>query len=84
MQLQELVSLVKLSIPDASGIRYFVTSAPRNNAIYTLQGTPPAGFKAFDVLHEKVVFLEDTWENRSAGHPGRGTDTQDARRSRAF
>jgi hypothetical protein len=60
LQLDEKTPLVKLSIPDADGVRYFVTSAPK-----ATPNTPPGratrGFKAYDVLQETVVFLKDSW-----------------------
>jgi hypothetical protein len=60
LQLTGPVSLVKLSIPDADGDRYFVVPAPKAT-LYTPPGRATRGFKAYDVSKETVVFLKDSW-----------------------
>lgn len=53
-------ALVKLSIPDADGVRFFVTHAPIAT-LYTPPGRATRGFTAYDILRKTVVFLKDTW-----------------------
>jgi hypothetical protein len=60
LKLDRAVPLVKLSIPDAAGVRYFVTSAPEAR-LRPPAGRVTRGFKAYDVLQGTVVFLKDSW-----------------------
>lgn len=54
------VPLVKLSIPDLDGPRYFITSTPEA-AIYTPAGRATRGFMAHDISENKLVFVKDSW-----------------------
>jgi hypothetical protein len=60
LQLDETVPLVKLSVPDADGVRFFVTSAPEAT-LYTPPGCATRGFKAYDILQRTMVYLKDSW-----------------------
>jgi hypothetical protein len=60
LKLDRTIPLAKLSIPDAGGDRYFVTSAPEAT-LYTPPGRATRGFRAYDVLQRTVVFLKDSW-----------------------
>lgn len=60
LQLDETVPLVKLSIPDEYGLRYFVAPAPQATP-YTPPGRATRGFKSYDILQGKVVFVKDSW-----------------------
>ncbi|KAN0120535.1 hypothetical protein V8E52_004362 [Russula decolorans] len=60
LQLDETVPLVKLSVPNADGVRFFVTSAPEAT-LYTPPGRATRGFKAYDILQQTMVYLKDSW-----------------------
>ena len=60
LALDETVPLVKLSVPDADGIRFFVTATPEAT-LYTPPGHATRGFEAYDVLQQTVVYLKDSW-----------------------
>jgi hypothetical protein len=58
--LKNTIPLVKLSIPDADGVRYYVTPSPEPT-LYTPPGRATRGFKAYDILGKTLVFLKDSW-----------------------
>lgn len=60
LDLDKTVPLVKLSIPVEDGTRYFVTSTPQTTP-YTPPGRATRGFKAYDVLRNKMVYVKDSW-----------------------
>lgn len=60
LQSKQQDSLIKLSIPDATGDRYFIAPTPKVT-LYTPPGRATRGFKAYDILEKKVVFLKDSW-----------------------
>lgn len=64
LQLDDSVPLVRLSVPCGNPSQpsqlYYVVPTPEI-ALYTPPGRATRGFKAYDILHSKVVFLKDTW-----------------------
>lgn len=54
------VPLVKLSIPTTNSLLYVIVPIPEA-PLYTPPGRCTRGFKAYDMLNERVVFLKDTW-----------------------
>jgi hypothetical protein len=60
LDLDETVPLVKLSIPDADNVRFFVTTTPEATP-YTPPGRATRGFVAYDISQQTVVYLKDSW-----------------------
>jgi hypothetical protein len=73
LQLDDNIPLVKLAIPVANqSSQYFITHAPRAT-LYTPPGRATRGFRAYDILRGKCVFLKDSWRINLQDMPAEGS-----------
>jgi len=60
LELEEVVTLVKIAVPSPSGSLQFVTIAP-TAPCYTPPGRATRGFVAYDLARKMKIFLKDSW-----------------------